>query len=174
MTELDKVHRIAQLTLSCIANIACYRAGWNGEVSPPVLRNKVDFWVRANGNFLDVATLNWCILFAEEQKGKHDWKKAFLTKTDLDSNLYHSLKTNKEEFQQNLDDVKTYRDKYLAHLDNPSLIFYPKTEFLLSSASYLFKLLKSHNETKGFLIGIYEDADVHYDEKYTEALGFIL
>ena len=173
MTDQDKIFRIAQSCLHCIANIACYRAGWNDHKTPPVLRNIEDFWIRVNGNFLDAATLNWCILFADEKDGKHDWKKAFKNKNGLNENFYSSLNTTEQDFKEGLLEIKNYRDKHLAHMDNPSPILYPKTGFMLDSASYLFRLLKSHKETKALLGGIYESAESHFEEKYEEALEII-
>lgn len=168
-----KVRRIARVGLHCVANIACYRAGWDDEQSPPKLKISDDFWVRANGNFLDAATLNWCILFAEEDKGKHDWKKAFANKDGLSEELYKALKIPEEEFNKELLEIKKYRDKYLAHMDNPSAIFYPKTEFMLTSSLSLLSLLESNVETKSFLTGAYYDPRDHYREKHEEALKII-
>lgn len=171
--DANKVRRIAQLSLHCIANIACYRAGWIDSEAPPKLKNSSDFWVRVNGNFLDAGTLNWCILFADEDKGKHDWKKAFGSRAGLNEDLYSKMSLTEQEFNEQLLAIKRYRDKYLAHMDNPSLVFYPQTQIMLSSATYLFGLIKSDPVTKSFLAGIYDDAESHYEAKFAEAAKFI-
>ncbi len=175
MIARNKIILIAKLSLHCISNIACYRAGWDETSNPKKLRNNIDFWTRANSNFLDVATLNWCILFAD-QKGKHHWLKAFKTKDNLVNGLYQSIAMTESAFNDELLKVKRYRDKYLAHLDNPAPapLFYPKTEFMLKSAKHIFETLKSNEQTKPFLSGVYLNADEHYAEKYEEAKKEIL
>ena len=175
MTDPIKIQRIARWTLHCISNIACYRAGWNETPHPKTLRNNDDFWARANGNFLDAAVLNWCILFAEAD-GKHYWLKAFETKVHLANDLYQAMGMTESAFNDELLEVKRYRDKYLAHLDNPPSreLFYPETEFMLKSTKHLLETLKSNEQTKAALIGVYLNADGHYNEKYEEAKTEIL
>jgi hypothetical protein len=52
-------------------------------------------------------------LFAEEDKGKHDWKKAFTDKDGLNESLYQTIKIPEKELNEELLEIKKYRDKYL-------------------------------------------------------------
>jgi hypothetical protein len=169
MTDSKKIARIARLALYCVANIACYRAGWDNTSNPKKLRNNGDFWARANGNFLDVATLNWCILFVDP-KEKHYWQRAFVTKDNLVNDLFSHMVMTEGEFNSAVLEIKRYRDKFLAHLDNPQedILYYPETEFMLKSAKYLFEVLKSNEQTKRALIGVFINADNYYNDKYEE------
>jgi hypothetical protein len=69
LTTEDRVRRTAILCEHCLRNIAFYRAGWYRQSKIRVSRQ---FWIGANGNFMDIAVLEWCKLFADA-KGQHHW-----------------------------------------------------------------------------------------------------
>lgn len=55
------------------------------------------FWITAHGNFLDLATLEWCKLFAE-RKGNHSWRKAVSDPACFEKKLLRCLNISGEKF----------------------------------------------------------------------------
>lgn len=157
-----------QLAISCISNIAAYRANWhklNGEDKLVVDR---EFWVRMNGNFLDVAVLEWCKLFAD-YKGKHHWSLTFTNKNEWRTKLFESMDVSHSEFKKELELVSQYRNKVVAHLDDPIAMNYPYTNFMLKSASYLHDSLTTHSLAKRFFVSYYDSAKTLYARRFEAA-----
>ena len=114
-----------------------------------------------NGNFLDIAVLEWCKLFAEKN-GKHHWSCTFKDKTEWKKKLFASMDMSQSKFKEELKLVSDYRNKFVAHSDDPVAMNYPYTNFMLKSASYLHDYLKTSSETKRFFVGYYEFAEALY------------
>ncbi len=166
MSDSKKIRRVALLCLYCIGNIACYRAGWNEKKQ---LRINEDFWTKVNGNFLDTATLDWCKLFCESD-GKHHWSTIFSNKTTFRKGLFVALNLTEQEFKLGLQKIKDYRNKYLAHLDEPTTLFYPDTEIMLKSCMYLYHLLATEAHTRKSLTDAVTDAEGFYDDYFEETI----
>ena len=134
LTESKKlrVRRTFQLATTCICNIAAYKANWkkdqNNESHLVIHR---DFWRRANGNFLDIAVLEWCKVFSE-RTGEHHWSRIFKTKQDWMASLFYHMNMTQKNFNNELVKVVKYRNKYVAHLE-PIPMKYPSMDFLYKS-----------------------------------------
>jgi len=112
MTKRDRIRCTALLCCHCVRNVAYYRAGWrNGE-----LLTNIDFWVNANGNFLDVAVLEWCKVFVEKD-GRHHWKKVIPDPNDFLVNMLAAAEITEETFNEERRCLRKYRNKFVAHLD---------------------------------------------------------
>ena len=129
MSQLDertRVRGMALLCCHCVRNSAYYRAGWENK---RFIYADIDFWRNANGNFLDTAVMEWCKLFAD-CRGKHYWNKViddtFLT------GMLRSIGFTESEYEEYSQKMRTYRDKFLAHLDEERTMYPP----LLQPASY--------------------------------------
>jgi hypothetical protein len=140
MNHSDRVRRAGIVCCHCARNAAYYRAGrrkpqnWNGE----------DFWRNANSNFLDIAVLEWCKLFADT-KGKHHWKKVVKDQDNFMSGLLASIGMSQIDFDSYIKKCKFYRDKFLAHLDEELVMHIPDLTAAIDSATYLHNLLVSEN-----------------------------
>ena len=166
MADPKKIRRIATLCIYVIGNIACYRAGWTNQKT---FKINTDFWRKVNGNFLDIATLDWCKLFVDRE-GKHHWSIIFSDKKVFRENLFLSIDLCEEYFKNEVIEIKKYRDKFLAHLDEPAIIYYPKSEIMLKSSMYLYQQLAADPKTRLALIGTNSDPQEFYDEYYQVAL----
>jgi hypothetical protein len=155
--QRDRTLRTMQLAISCISNIAAYRANWHKINGVSKLIVDRDFWVRMNGNFLDVAVLEWCKLFADKS-GKHHWSCTFKNKNAWKKDLFENMAMSQTRFKKELKLVSDYRNKYVAHLDDPIAMNYPYTEFMLNSVYHLHDCLKTNAQTKRFFVGNYEYA----------------
>jgi len=161
----ERTQRTLTLTQYCISNIAAYRANWKTVNNKRELIIKNDFWVRSNGNFLDAATLEWCKLFAD-RNGKHHWNKTF--KKDWSEKLFNHMNMTSKEFSKKLVKIQQYRNKFIAHLDDPMPMKYPLTEIMLKSSSYLYDNLRTNELTKSSFVGIYDTASEYYEDQYQD------
>jgi len=167
MSEGQRIRRPALLCLHCIGNVACYRAGWTQQERKE-LRIARDFWKRANGNFLDVAVLEWCKLFAEKD-GRHHWRRTL--PAHFRQHLFAEIGMSSEQFKTALKVVKAYRDQYVAHLDDVTGGVYPDTEYLLRSAACLYRNLVTHAEDEGYLDDAPVSADDFYQARFEDAVA---
>jgi len=81
MSTLSIAERTRRVAIVCCAftrNVAYYRTGHD------VARGLGNFWRTTDGNFLDMAVLEWCKLFADP-RGKHYWKKVIPTLGRVDN-----------------------------------------------------------------------------------------
>lgn len=137
MNRSEKARRVAILCCHCARNAAYYRAGWQ-----PNIRLKNDFWVSVNGNFLDLMALDWCKLFTD-RGGKHHWRKVA---PDIDGflpGLRDAVNATSEEFDFCQAEMKTYRDKFVAHLDNEPEMKIPKLTMAIESLFYLYASVRN-------------------------------
>lgn len=146
MSLLLKQQRTARLCCHCLRNIAYYRAWW--DAGQPDIDN--DFVVNGNGNFIDIAVLEWCKLFTSPRKEKHHYQHSFENKADADIFLAAML-TNIGKTQQEWDGyigaMKKYRDKYVAHWDDdPDGALRPVFNTAIASATYLLEFLNANGE----------------------------
>ncbi len=157
--------RTCILCLNCLRNIAYIRG--SGEN----LLGKGDYSQTILNNFIDVATLEWCKIFADI-KGHHYWRKS--VSEDKQETLFKSLiaelgLTN-DEFDDYVDTIKTYRDKFVAHLDKKNSMQVPNFEHAKDSISILYQHLLD-NETFSDNMGIDKapKACTYYNECLIEA-----
>lgn len=128
----DRVRRTVILCAHCLRNIAFYRAGWNHKE----FRVKREFWIDANGSFVDIAVLEWCKLFAD-RRGKHHWSKTVENPESFLAGLYARLGITHAEFLDYVQTVKHPRDKFIAHLDDERVMYVPFMRPARASAAYL-------------------------------------
>lgn len=162
-----RTQRTFKLAQYCIANIAAYRVNWKtlAQKRTPIIKN--DFWIRANGNFFDAAVLEWCKLFAERD-GKHHWSRTFKDKKEWTEGFFNHMGMTSKAFSTELIKIKKYRNKFVAHLDDPIPMNYPLTDFMLKSASYLYDALRTNEKTKMNFIGTYETASEYFNEQFED------
>jgi len=102
------------LCSSFARNLAYYRTGWSKKYKH--LLDGSDFWRAVNGNFLDMCVLEWCKLFADK-KEKHHWRKVVSDPARFEAGLLRHLGLDEVAFQREIDTIRKYRDKFVAHLD---------------------------------------------------------
>ena len=141
MTRSQFLRRVGILCCNFLRNLAFYKAGWKkGEFV-----TNDQFFVNANSNFLDICVLEWCKLFADE-RGKHHWKKSVTHQDAFFEALLDKLKLTEAEFKFYTKSMKTYRDKFVAHLDLEETIYPPKLKTARKSVSFLYQHLLAHEE----------------------------
>ena len=168
LTADERVQRTVILCGHCLRNIAYYRAGWRQQVKIRVSRQ---FWIRANGNFMDMAILDWCKLFADK-KGQHHWTKSIADHDGFSAGLRARLGYTEAKFDEYVESVKHLRDKFIAHLDNENVMLLPLMRPARISAAYLHDELLTRPETRQW----FRDDEIHlagkiYPMSYKEAFA---
>ncbi|MDD5472120.1 MAG: hypothetical protein PHP05_09430 [Sideroxydans sp.] len=130
------LRRVGILCCHCLLNLAFYNSGWKKGA----LILKEPFWVNANGNFLDICVLEWCKLFADA-RGKHHWRKTITDQTQFFEALLQAATLTEIEFDAYIGEMRTYRDKFIAHLDAEETMYPPNLALARTSASFLYDYL---------------------------------
>jgi len=144
--------------------MAYYRAGWS---SSETLIVRSQFWVAANGNFLDICVLEWCKLFGDK-RGKHYWEKGISDPIGFKAGLLDQLEMTEDEFGGYIDEMKTYRDKYIAHLDLNEKFDIPILEISKESILHLYKYLLDREDDGGYFPDAPRDATQFFENALQE------
>jgi hypothetical protein len=146
--------------------MAYYRAGRSrGSLIP-----RTQFWVAVNGNFIDICVLEWCKLFGDS-RGKHYWEKAISDPTTFKSGLLQDLELTEAEFNAYVVEMRTYRDKYVAHLDSVERFNIPKLDIAKDSVVYLYNYLLAREDEGGYFIDAPRNASRFYEDVLKEGLA---
>lgn len=140
LTPRQRIRNVALLCSHATRNIAYLRALHERAMA------QGQFWKTVDGNFVDIAALEWCKLFVDGS-GKHHWQKvidvtqhqAFLPAVFVHAGI------DQQKFQDCFDRVKTYRDKFVAHLDNETVMNIPTMDIVLKSVEHLYSVIRTSN-----------------------------
>ena len=125
MSRRDRLRRVVILCRNFALNLAYCRVGQKAEHRHLLdYQKRGNFWRTANGNFIDICALEWCKLFADP-KGKHHWSKIVSGPADFKSQRLNHLGIDEARFQKEIEVMKQYRDKFLAHLDSDEVMNIP-------------------------------------------------
>lgn len=136
MTRSQKARRSGILCWHFLRNLAFYRS-WYLAGRP---LDDEQFWITANGNFLDIAVLEWCKLFVDS-KGKHYFSKALEDPNQFKLDLLEHLRLAEAEFDYYIALLKSYRDKFIAHLDDDNIMHIPHLRIARRSVMFMYKRL---------------------------------
>jgi hypothetical protein len=163
LTRQQRVRRVGILCLYCLRNLAFRNAGW-GRGS--LIRNE-EFWINANGNFLDIAVLEWSKLFAEP-RGRHAWHKVVTDEAQFRQGLLAATGLTQAEFDAYVDEVRTYRGRYVAHWDEDEEAQVPTLQVMRGTAAYLYEYLREHEDDGTFFEGAPPSAGRFYAQYLRE------
>ena len=136
MTQRKRLRRVEILCCHCLRNMAFYRS-WYAAGTP--FKDK-QFWVNANSNFLDVTILEWCKLFGDA-RGKHYYSMTVAGPTQFKREMLAHLAATEVAFADYVDQMRTYRDKCVAHLDDLNTFHVPDLTIAKSSTIFLYQRL---------------------------------
>ena len=153
MTRRDRLRRVVLLCVHFSRNLAYYRAGHDRltNASP-------SFWITIDGNFLDMAVMEWCKLFGD-QKGRHSWVKVVTDPSRFEAELLSHLGIGPRELEGDVNEMRIYRNKFLAHLDDLPVMDIP----------FLDRARAADEATAPDLDGLPTDLAVYYDHCFAEA-----
>ncbi len=157
MVTRKRLRWTATLCCHAIANLAAYRAGWSGKK----LRREEDFWRRVNSNFMDMAVLEWCKLFAD-RRGFHCYMNVLTDPKGFETDLFAHLGVTARDFEAYCTGIRTYRDKFVAHLDDDPKAKYPQLDIAIESTKFLFRYLRTKEDPDNYLEGLPRNLDSAY------------
>lgn len=162
LTQRQRLRRAGLLCCYCLRNLALYRARHNHP--QPVKGGQ--FWVSANGAFLDATVLEWCKLFADS-KSKYHYAKVIHVPAQFKADLLANLGVMPAQFDAFVTEVRTLRDKFIAHLDDLPDMQIPTFDIAKGSAIFLYeRLLAQAADTDTF-----HDAPASASDFYDETLA---
>jgi hypothetical protein len=165
-SERARVRNTVILCGHCLRNIAFYRAGWRRKRA----RVRRQFWIGANGAFIDVAILEWCKLFTDT-RGGHRWTRTVADRAGFIAGLLARLRMTQAEFDAYSRTLKHPRDKFIAHLDDYPTMYLPWLRPARASAAFLRDyLLNDAATTHWFQPWEKTSARDFYKEMYEHAL----
>jgi hypothetical protein len=164
MATRKRLRWTAILCCHAIANMASYRGGLRGKN----VAKTGDFWKRANGNFMDIATLEWCKLFAD-RRGFHSWRKVVSDPVAFEAELLAHLGTTAADFDTYIDSVRAYRDKFVAHLDDDPKAKYPVLDVAIASTKFLYTYLLAHEDGGNYFEGLPRNLQSGYQVAFAQA-----
>ena len=136
MNRSAKARRAGILCCHVLRNVAFYQS-WD-EAGQPFKEEQ--FWITANGNFLDIAVLEWCKLFVGS-KGKHHFSRALEDADQFRKDLVEKLGLTEAKFDDCIGRFKAYRDKFIAHLDEENMMNIPDMKVARRSTKFLYQRL---------------------------------
>jgi hypothetical protein len=146
----ERRRRVAQLCCSFMRNLAFHRAGLEIEVQRRLLDPKhpqAAYWREAHGNFFDISVLDWCKLFADRE-GKHHWRRVVENPDRFEADLY-ATGVPADEFTTLIKNIKNYRDKFVAHLDEERTMLLPALEVARAAIFFLYGRLVQQADGSG-------------------------
>ena len=137
------VRRLALLNCAFVRNLAFHRCGYFSGDGRGCLKDATEMGKTINGNFIDIAVLEWSKVFAE-WNGHHHWRKIMRNdreRTAFRRNLLSALRIGEAEWNRFIGQVKTYRDEFVAHLDEGEIAHIPDMELAFASAVFFHRYL---------------------------------
>jgi hypothetical protein len=166
MTKRDRLRRVTLLCCAFARNLAYYRAGWDGGRP----KSRAEFWVTANGNFIDIAVLEWCKLFIDTKNRKpaeHRWEVVATDKAQFEAELLQAV--GADQLKALKVEVRTYRNKFVAHLDDEKVMNIPHLDTGRASVWFYFGYIRDHEAQPADLAGLPADLDDYYWASEREA-----
>jgi hypothetical protein len=163
MTREDRLRDVLQLCGSFARNLAYYRVGWSEEHKHLLSFDNDDFWRAVNSNCLDISVLDWCKLFADK-KGEYYWKNIVTDAVSFKAGLLLHLGLNEEAFNQQVNSIREYRDKWVAHWDLNRVPVAPVLEVPKKAVWFYQPYISKHE-----LVGVAWDINSAYEHFECEA-----
>jgi hypothetical protein len=144
LDPVERRRRIALLCCNFMRNLAFHRAGRQDEVREYLLNPhhpQGEFWIQGHGNCLDTCVLDWCKVFADYKRGKHHWRRVLGDPECFRADLEKALGTTAAAFDDVIERITRYRDKFVAHLDDKREMDLPDLEVARQATVLLYERL---------------------------------
>jgi len=170
MTRRDRLRRVVILCRNFARNLAYYRAGRRPEHLPLLAPEhpRVNFWRVMNANCLDLCVLEWCKLLASHRE-KHHWSDIVSDPAGFKAQLLSYLSIDDAAFQEHIKVMRTYRNKFLAHLDSDPTMNIPALDIAKKAVWFYHAHLVTHEAHPGDLAGLPVELDTGYAQCESEA-----
>lgn len=164
MSRRERLRRVVILCRNFAVNLAYYRVGRRPEHSGLFDAQRWgNFWRAANGNFIDICVLEWCKLFADSN-GKHHWSRIVSDPANFKAQLLTHLGIDEATFEKEIEVMRRYRDKFLAHLDSDEVMNIPALEIAKESVWFYHAYVVQQEAQPGDLDGLPVELDIGYSQ----------
>ena len=163
MNKTKRLRRVGILCCHFTRNFAYYKAG--SECEQPERREQ--FWLSVNSNFIDISVLEWCKLFGD-YKDKHHWKKIMSHDMDFKQRMFDELKIKQTDLDKVHGSIKSYRDKFVAHLDSEEKMNIPLLGEALKMVFFYYSEVKRICESTNDWPPSLEE---FYEKRFKEAVS---
>ncbi len=142
----DRLRRVVLLCCSFIQNLAFYRAAMANQTAPirSDFHTEATFLRRAINNFIDIAVLDWCKLFGSHKGEKHHWRRVVSDPASFELALLSELGISADALARLVERMLSYRDKFVAHLDNHLVMDVPELEEAHKALSFYHRHIVEH------------------------------
>jgi hypothetical protein len=163
MTKKDRLRRVITLCVHFARNLAYYRA-----LHDHLTNKSEQLWIAVHNNFIDMAVLDWCKLLGD-RKGKHSWRTVVADATRFEGDLHRHLRVTQDEFESYVGEMRTYRNKFVAHLDDLAVMNIPFLDRAMAAVEFYHRHVVKHEACPGDLDGPPTDLVTYYDQCFDEA-----
>jgi hypothetical protein len=153
------------LCVHCVRNFGYYRAGRRDQT----LVFPSQFWGTVNANFLDIGVLEWCKLFTDP-KDPHCWRNIVRDRAAFETGLCARLEITPAAFDAYCEKMKTYRDKFVAHLDSDLTMHPPRLDLAKEAVFFYHAHIQSSEPLDGLFVGLPADLQAYFESCTADAL----
>lgn len=168
LSKRDRLRRVALLGAHFARNLAYYRAS-----SANIENNGSQYWITTQGNFLDIAVMEWCKLFGEK-KGRHCWRNIVEDPSEFEEKMLLHLSCSKEEFETYIKEIRTYRDKFVAHLDSDLEMNFPDMGTAKTVVFCYYSYIVEKEASLEDLVNLPDNIEAYYNQCFEEASSILL
>jgi len=169
MSKRDRLRRVVILCRNFALNLAYYRVGRKPEHVPlQDYAQRGNFWRAVSGNFIDMCVLEWCKLFADPN-GKYHWSRIVSDPAKFKRELLAHLGTDDAAFQREIEAMRKYRDKFIAHLDSDDVMTIPLLDIAKKAVWFYHSYIAQHEAQSGDLDGLPVELELGYTQCELEA-----
>ncbi|WP_296765947.1 hypothetical protein [Sediminimonas sp.] len=118
-----------------------------------------------------MAVLEWCKLFGD-RRGKHCWGEV-VSCQGFEVDMLKHLDETDDQFKKYIDDMREYRNMFLAHLDDERTMNIPRMDIAEGSVKFLYDHLICVEATAGDLEGLPTDLTAYQEACGNRALSFL-
>jgi hypothetical protein len=169
MPRQIRLWRVLILCRNFAANLAYYRVGRRQEYLP-LQKLSENFWRVVSGNAIDICVLEWCKLFADPN-GKHHWSSIVTDPAKFKAELLRLLGIDEAGLDNEIEVMRKYRDKFLAHLDSDETMNIPGLDIAKQSVWFYFDYVVGNEAQPGELGVSPEALDAWHAQCEKEALA---
>jgi len=92
----------------------------------------------------------------------HYWKKVISEPEDFFRRLLQEVNITETDFNAYIKEMRTYRDKFVAHLDSEETMHIPKLDVARKSTTYLYNYLRAHEDEGNYFADAPKKASAFY------------
>ena len=158
MPREQRLRRVMICSCAIIRNVAYYTGGWRD--GRPIFASNIDRTI--NGNFMDMAVLEWCKLFGEPRHEPQHWQRVLTDieqRREFKQGLFGALRLKSAEWNAHAHGCIRYRSDFVAHLGSEPNMQTPLLNPLWQSAAFYYEFLRSRemlDADPGDVYGFYE------------------